>query len=213
MKNYLTVLFLFLLTNIYAQRIGELAPERPPDEFPLNAWGVDVLIGESGFGLGTFYRHSFSTKSTGFIDFSISESKDEREFEFVDYFGRTFVAGKKNRVFFLPLNLGIQYRLFENTLTDNLRPYLSGGIGPNLFITTPYALEFFDSFGKAKLNWAVGGYAGFGANFGLSKTNLVGINFRYYYAYLLNKGVENLHTKFRKEIHSFYVTLNIGLMY
>ncbi|MEO8167998.1 MAG: hypothetical protein ABI623_07115, partial [bacterium] len=51
-----------------------------------NAWGMDVLISNDGFGLGTFYRREFSEDLSGFALFSISESKDEREFEQYDYY-------------------------------------------------------------------------------------------------------------------------------
>lgn len=213
MKKVLAVLILLPTLGVFAQKIGELAPPKPQEDFPDNSWGVDVLVGEGGFGLGTFLRHSFSNDVTGFVDFSISESKDEREFEFIDYFGRSVIVGKKNRVFFLPLNFGVQYRIFTNSLTSNLRPYLNAGAGPTLFVTTPYEQEFFKAFGDARAKYAVGGYVGFGADFGLSKSNLIGLNFRYYVAQLFGDGVENLHNKFRKTISSFYVTLNLGIMY
>jgi hypothetical protein len=210
-----TILFLIMLSfsTVYAQKIGELAEEKPPEEFPPNSWGMDILIGEGGFGLGAFYRHSFTDKVTGFVDFSISESKDDREFEYIDMFGQPFVIGKKNRVFFLPLNAGIQYRLFAKELTANLRPYINAGIGPNFIISTPYSEEFFNAFGYASMKYAIGGYIGIGANFGLSKSNLVGLNVRYYYAKILGDGVENMANSFRSTISSMYVTLNIGIMY
>ncbi len=213
MKRLLIFILIVPLLSINAQKIGEMAEERPPEQFPGESWGLDILIGEGGFGLGTFYRHQITSKVNWFVDFSISESKDDREFEFIDIFGRTTVIGKKNRVFFLPLNFGAQYRLFENSLTSNLRPYLTAGVGPTMLLTTPYSKEFFNAFGDARLKYALGGYVGFGANFGLSKTNLVGLNVRYYVAHLFGDGVENLENNFRSTISSFYLTLNIGFMY
>lgn len=206
---------LFLLLPILAngQRIGKTFAEKPVEDFPNNSYGLDLLFGEGGFGLGTFYRYNFENSFTGFMDFSISESKDQREFEYVDYWGQSIVIGKKNRVLTLPLNFGIQYRLFRNDISDNLRPYISAAVGPDLIISTPYELEFFSSFKKATTKIALGGYVGFGADFGLSKSNLVGLNFRYSFAQLFDKGVENLEGKFRKNLSSFYVILNIGLMF
>ena len=52
--------------------MGEMAPEKPPVEFPPNAWGVDLLFSDGGFGLGTFFRKSINTKFTGFVDTSFS---------------------------------------------------------------------------------------------------------------------------------------------
>lgn len=217
MKSFLlTFLFalIFLVNPISAQGIGEVAPEKPPEEFPPNAWGMDIMFGDAGFGLGTFFRKQLNIKWTAFADLSFSETKDDREFEFYDPFLGTFVtASKKNRVFQMPLNFGVQYRLFENDLTDNLRPYLNAGVGPTLLITTPYELEFFNSFGKAQAKLAMGGYVGLGANFGLDKSSLVGVNFRYYYAQILGEGVESLYGKIRKNVQGFFITLNLGLMY
>lgn len=216
--KYLAIVCLFLvvapIANIYSQGIGELAPPKPPEEFPPNTWGMDIMFGDAGFGLGTFFRKQIDVKFTAFADLSFSETKDDREFEYYDpYQGTFYVASKKNRIFQVPLNFGLQYRLFENIVSDNLRPFLCAGAGPTLLVTTPYELEFFNSFGKAQAKYAVGGYVGLGANFGLDKSSLVGITFRYYYSKLLNGGVESLYGREKTEIQGFFITLNLGLMY
>lgn len=212
-KITITLLLLFAALSLNAQDIGKLAAERPEDKFPSNSWGVDLMFGEGGFGIGTFLRKDFASDLAGFIDVSFSESKDEREFQYVDFFGNTFTVGKVNRVFILPLNVGLQYRLFRENLTSTLRPYVNFGVGPTLVITTPYEKEFFSAFGDAQSKIAAGGYVGLGANFGSSKSNLVGINFRYYYIHLFGDGVENLEEKFRQNLAHFYLTINIGIMY
>lgn len=213
MKNILKILLLIPVLFVYGQKIGEVAPEKPPGKFPTNAWGMDVMFSDGGFGIGTFFRKTFSTKLKGFIDLSFSESKNQREFEYFDYYGRSIVVGKENRVFLLPLNVGIHYRIFEKELTDNLRPYFMAGIGPTLAISTPYGEEVFSSFQKAEFHLAAGGYIGFGADFGLSKSNLIGINMRYYYMKFVTEGVEHLTGQVKDEIGAFYIILNIGLMY
>lgn len=215
MKIFVFLIMLAMpLTFLNAQKIGELAPEKKSEVFPDNSWGMDIMFGEGGFGLGTFLRQKFNPSLTGFADLSISESKDDREVEFVDFLTQqTFTRGKVNRVFIVPLNFGLQYRLFASQITDNLRPYINAGVGPTMVVTTPYAKEFFKAFGDAKAKFAAGGYVGFGANFGLSKSNLLGINVRYYIIHLFDEGVENLEGRFRKDLGHFYVTLNLGIMY
>jgi hypothetical protein len=212
----LTILFAIVLpfAKINAQGIGELAPPKPLEVFPKSAWGMDIMFGDAGFGLGTFFRKQLNVKWTAFADLSFSETKDDREIEYYDYYEQKFVTlSKVNRIFQMPINVGVQYRLFENDLTDNLRPYLVAGVGPTMLITTPYELEFFNSFGKAKAKLAAGGYIGLGANFGLDKSSLVGITFKYYYAKILNGGVESLKDRKKTEIQGFFITLNLGLMY
>lgn len=190
-----------------------MAPPKEPIKFPSNKLGLDILFSDSGFGFGGFYRKSFSRLVTGFLDISFSESKDEREIEYYDYYGQKYTVGKVNRVFIAPVNAGVQYRLFADNLTDNLRPYVAAGVGPTLVLTTPYDREFFDAFGKAKFKLAVGGYVGFGANFGLSKKSLMGLNIRYYLIHLFDEGVENLQGRYRDQLGHIFITLNIGIMY
>ena len=201
------------LYNLNAQGIGEIAPEKVPDIFPNNAWGVDIMFNDSGFGLGTFYRHQLADEITGFIDFSYSEAQDPREFTYVDYYGNSYTLGKLNRAIVLPLNFGIQYRLFQDALSDNLRPYINFGIGPAVVINDPYELEYFTAFKRAHANYSFGGYVGFGANFGLNKSSLVGLNVRYYYIHLFNQGVEIMQGNIENNLGGIYLTLNIGTMY
>ncbi len=213
MKKIFFLIIIFSSVLVSAQRIGELAPEKEPEKFPEHSWGIDLMFGEGGFGLGAFIQKSFSPTLTGFADISFSESKDEREVEYVDWYGNVFVLGKENNVFLIPLNFGLQYRLFYNVLTENLRPYINAGIGPTFVVTKPYTTDFFSAFNKVRMHYAAGGYIGLGANFGISKRNLAGINVRYYYVYLFDEGVENMTNKFRKTFGHFYLTLNLGIMY
>lgn len=213
-KLLLAAIIIIPLLNVNAQEIGELAPDKKPEVFPDNTLGLDIMFSEGGFGLGGFYRRQFSDKLTGFADISLSEAKDEREIEYYDYYtNQMYTVGKQNRVFLIPVNLGVQYRLFENVIYDNLRPYLNAGIGPTMVMTTPYSKEYFDAFGDARLKVAAGGYFGFGANFGLDKSSLVGINVRYYIIQFFDKGVESLRGKYNKTLGGFFLTINLGMMY
>ena len=202
---------LFLLISpiwLFAQKIGDIAPPEPPKIFPPN-----IMIGEGGFGLGGFYRNNLSEDFTWFADLSFSEVKDDREFEYIDYWGRVIVVGKKNRIFQMPLYTGLQYRLFSESLTDNLRPYLTIGAGPNFVLTTPYDTEFFSAFGSAQFKVAVGGYAGIGANFGINEKNLLGLNVRYYYSHLFGVGVEGMENIYKENLSGIYLTITLGTMF
>jgi hypothetical protein len=210
---FVSLILLIPFINLNSQSIGELAPPKEPIVFPPNTLGVDLMISDGGFGFGGFYRHSLTEHFTLFTDISFSESKDEREFEYIDVFGNKFTIGKKNRVFVIPLNFGIQYRLFAKELADNLRPYINVGVGPSLILTTPYSEEFFNAFSHAQTKIAAGGYIGFGANFGLNKSSLLGLNFRYYIIKLFDEGVESLAGRPKDVIGGFFVTFNIGFMY
>lgn len=214
MKKYFLILLIIPFLTNYSQKIGQLNDEKPNIDFPVNAVGMDLMIGEGGFGFGGFYRYNLTNVLTVFTDFSVSESKDEREIERYDIFGYPLpIYGKKNRLYLLPLNFGLQYRLFPKSLTDNLRPYVSIAFGPTMFITSPAEKEFFKSLAYAHAKYGIGGYVGFGANFGTNVNNLTGINIRYYINQLFGEGIEQYYDKFKKNVQQVSLTINIGIMY
>ena len=201
-----------------------------------NVWGLDILISNDGFGLGTFYRREFSENLHGFISFSISESKDDREVDRYDpYTQVTFVPGKLNRFLVFPLMFGIQQRMFKDDITETFRPYVNAAAGPTMIFAAPFVefvptptgvqtqqIEFFKSLGKGQPHYTAAGYIGFGANFGTDKSNIFGVNFRYYFTYLLGEGLPSLYTSSpsgvqvsakKKNFGGFFITLNVGMAY
>ena len=200
-----------------------------------NAWGIDVLISNGGFGLGGFYRREFSDEWFGFASLSVSESKDDREVEQFDvYTSTSYVPGKLNRFLVIPLTFGVQHRLFMDDITDNFRPYINAGAGPTMIYVTPFTnittddagfmqfqqVDFFKALGKGQPHYTLGGFIGFGANFGTEKSNLLGVNFRYYFTYLLGNGLPSLYSlkdgsvaATKKDFGGFFITLNVGLAY
>jgi hypothetical protein len=179
---------------------------------------MDIMFSEGGFGLGTFYRKTVTEEITIFTDFSISEAKDPQEFTYVDYWGNSYSPNKINRAFLMPINFGMQYRMFKNVIFDNLRPYFDLAAGPSIVVTDPYDLEFFKAFGKAQAHFTLGGYIGIGANFGLDKSSLVGLNVRYYIIHFFNQGISMLSDPdgtphFEQDLGGIFITLNVGFMY
>jgi hypothetical protein len=213
MKTLIILLLMLPLLSIKAQEVGRMAEEKPREVFPLRTWGMDFMFSEGGFGLGTFFRYNLTQTLTAFSDISISGAKDDREMQYIDYFGNSVVLGKKNRIFLVPLVFGLQQRILANSISDNLRPYITAGMGPSMAFTTPYDKEFFSSFSKAQAKYTVGGYFGIGANFGLDKTNLMGISVRYYLMHFFDEGIESLIGRPKKDFGGFYLTLNLGYMY
>jgi hypothetical protein len=230
-----------LLFSTDANRLGDstLAPIETMSNQPSyrNAWGLDILISNDGFGLGTFYRREFTEDMFGFATFSISESKDEREFEQYSYYNpyQSVTPGKLQRFMVMPLMFGIQHRLFREDITDNFRPFVNAGAGPALILSAPFVefttsatgtiqsnqIEFFKSFGKAQAHYTAGAFIGFGANFGNEKSSVFGVNFRYYFTYLFGDGLPSLFRERtageilarKKDFGGFFITLNVGMAY
>jgi hypothetical protein len=184
---------------------------------------MDIIFSEGGFGLGTFLRHDFSRTLTGTFDISLSEAKDEREIQYYDYYTRdTYVYNKKYRVFIVPVYFGLQYRLFSESVADNFRPYVNFAVGPTILAYNPYyegegdyaqQVDFFAAIPRTRAKYTAGGYVGIGANFGMDKKSLIGINLRYYYAKIFNDGIESLEGRMKDEFGGFFFTINLGIMY
>ncbi|MCI0707031.1 MAG: hypothetical protein L0Y80_06070 [Ignavibacteriae bacterium] len=196
-----------------------------------NAWGIDLMVSNNGFGLGGFWRHEYTDELSGFISLALSDVKDEAEVEYFNQFtGQSFVPGKKNRLLMLPVTFGVQYRLFKDDIVDNFRPFLSAGIGPSMVFVAPYSkttvydlgngqtytdteqIEFFSSLKYGQAKYTVGGFIGGGAYFGLDKGTLSGVSFRYYFI-PFKKGIEILDQVYVKHFGGFFITLNFGSMY
>lgn len=199
--------------------------QSPPD-----AWGFDIMISNNGFGAGGFYRHEFSEELSGMLSLAISDVKDDAEIEYYDYFGNSYVPGKKNRLIMIPLIAAVQWRLFKEEIMDNFRPYLSAGVGPTMMFVAPYSftksftdsslgtvtfseeVEFFESLKYGQAKYTIGGYLSAGAYFGAPFGTLMGLSIRYYFVPFPN-GIEVMENVRIKNFGGFYITLNIGSFY
>ncbi len=196
-----------------------------------NAWGLDIMLSNNGFGAGAFYRHEFTDVLSGFAQIAISDVKDDGEVEYINpYTGQSYTPYKINRLLLIPVTFGMQYRLFKDEIVDNFRPYLSAGIGPSMIFVAPYSnptqvvfpdgstgtyynqIDFFASLKKGQFKYAVGGYVGAGAYFGLDKGSLTGISARYYFV-PYGPGIESLQGTRIKRFGGFFITLNFGSLY
>lgn len=189
----------------------------------MTAWGFDLLISENGFGLGGFYRRELTDDLAGTLTFGISDVKDDGEVEYVNYYGQSYVPGKKNRLVMLPFMASLQYRLFREDIVDNFRPYLTVGAGPTVLYVSPYAtftdmgggtfisekIDYFESLKYGKAHTTLGGFIGGGAYFGRDRTNVMGVSVRYYFIPVKN-GIEVMQGGFVREFGGLYITLHFG---
>ncbi len=194
-------------------------------------WGVDILLSDNGFGLGGFYRSEITDDWAWSLAFTISGAKDPTEVEQYDYYGNSYIFGKKNRLLMFPLHLSVQYRLFREHITDTFRPLVSAGLGPTMMYVFPYAnnylitdpftgytylypdkKDFFSSLKYGKMHYTLGGFIGIGAYFGLSKGTLTGIHIRYYIAYF-PQGLEVMENSLTKNFSSITLLIQFGTLY
>jgi outer membrane protein W len=210
-----------------------VAPVLAETPVPVTLWGFDLLLSNSGFGLGLSYRRQYTPDLAGQVMISVSESKEDREVEYYDpYTGNSFVPGKLNRFMVIPLTFGAQYRLFREDIVDTFRPYVNAGVGPTMIYEMPFVtltpvpggppqveqIEFFSAIGKGTPHFTAGGFFGVGAYFGSERSTVLGINIRYYLNYLFGDGLPSQYnpttgeiTGYKTSFGGFYITLNIGM--
>lgn len=196
-----------------------------------SAWGIDLMLSDNGFGLGGFYRSEITSDWSWGISFAISSAKDPTEVEQYDYYGDSYVYGKKNRLLMFPLHITAQYRLFRDDITDSFRPFLSAGIGPTMMYVFPYArntlfydpwlgetflypekTDFFTSLKYGKMHYTLGGFLGAGAYFGLGRNTLTGVSIRYYFAYYPN-GIEVMEGSLTRNFSGIALLIQFGASY
>ncbi len=175
----------------------------------LSAMGVNVLVSNGGFGLGTFYRRTYSEDLSAFIDLSFSEAKDDEEKDFVDYYGRLVTPGKVNRFLAIPLFIGVEHRLFREAIVDNFRPFVSAAAGPVMLYVFLAEEEFFTGIGHGHPVYTAGGYVGVGAYFGSERSNVMGLHLRYY-VIPYPAGLESMQNVTKKQFGGFYIALSFG---
>ncbi len=181
-----------------------------------NALGIDIMLGNNGFGMGFFYKQGITGTLSWTFSISGSEAKAPNEVTtyYYDIYGypQSIVLGKVNQLFVFPAMVGLQYRLFKDDLTGSFKPYVCGGLGPNAVFAAPYDQPFGWSISHGRGYFGGGGYIGAGAYFGLDPGSLLGISARYYIL-PMSHGIESLQDEPMANFNTFFITFNIGTQY
>ncbi len=173
-------------------------------------WGLDVLFSQNGFGLGAFYRREFSSDWYGLFHIGFSGARNTDEFEQFDFDRGWYVPGKVNRLFMVPVSLGMQKRLFQEDLSESFKPFLQGGVGTTFILATPYAEEFFSAFGSGSFFVRPSGYVGLGAYLGASKNSLTAVNIRYFIIPFGGEGIESIEGFPITDFGGVFLSLSVG---
>ena len=108
--------------------------------------------------------------------------RDNGQLDYYDPWARVPRSiGKINNVFLLDLMLTVKKRLFERTLHDSFRPFLTAAIGPvygmnyREFSTNPFTDEKL----KDQFGWTLGGIIGAGIDADVDGAYFFGLRFQY----------------------------------
>lgn len=212
-KLIILTAFLISITSVFAQGNDSFKPKLKSKGEKDNNWSINLTFSDNGFGAGAtkYFRISRDVSVNASVLFS--GAKDDREFEQSDVFGNSMTPYKVNRLFMFPiLNLGMQFRLFREDVTDNMRPFINFGVSPAAIIYTPYNESFFSSFKYAKAKYTVGGYAGVGLDYMTNKTSGLSFNLRYYYLHLFGEGINSISTAEMKNFGGIYFIFSYNFL-
>lgn len=178
-----------------------------------HALGINVLFSNSGYGMGMFYERKFGESFSGFLDFGISGARNGDELEVFNrdessvHYLSYYVPDKVNRVFHMPIMVGIKKSVFTESLFSNFRPFFNLGAGGTIIMTTPYNKEFFSAFGDADFSATYGGFVGIGAEL-TEKSPGLAVNARYYYL-PISPGIESIRGEPIDDFGGLFLTLNV----
>ncbi len=190
------VCWLVLLLPVWTVRAQLAADSSGIDPYGTGA-GFQILLTNSGFGLGGYYHRPASRSLKFLLDFSLGSGKDEREQKFYNALtGASYIQNKANYLLLIPVQIGLQRRLWREQIADNFRPYLQLSVGPTFGWLYPYfqdrngnrrydpeigerIYDVFQAFPKGRLRTGIGGMIVLGAYFGESMQTTQGLRFGY----------------------------------
>lgn len=188
--------------------------------------GFQILLTNSGFGLGGYYFRAINDGASFMTDISLGAGKDERELKFFR-FGSSFIPNKANYLLMMPIQAGVIHRLFRNAIEENFRPYVQVTAGPTLGWEYPYFNDVngdgqydsreedsYDSIGalpKGEFRLGIGGTVALGAHFGMSRKMTQGVRIGYSFTHFL-QGIQLLEPQVQ-EAQKFFGTPTITLTF
>jgi hypothetical protein len=179
--------------------------------------GGQILLTNSGFGLGGYFTRLIARDLTFIAEISLGNTKDEREVAFFDRFGRKDLPNKANYLLSMPVQVGIEKRLFRTVIEDNFRPFVHLSAGPTVGWKYPYyrdsngngtldegekTYDVIGSLPRGSFAMGFGGSVAVGAYFGetrgMSQSVRIGYSFTHYF-----DAVELLERSIREPAHFF----------
>lgn len=179
---------------------------------PRNNWGIGFAYSESGVGISSSLYAQLSKSTDLYFNLLVSGVSDSRELERYDIFGNSVIPDKVNRVFMIPLSIGIKKELFKDDIEGDFSPVVNFGIAPTLVLTNPYDRNFFNAIGYTKSKFAFGGFAGIGVNFRQSKSVALSVNLNYYYIPIIGDGVQSIQNNVIKDVGGFQIAFGLNFL-
>lgn len=195
-----------------------------------NGLGFNIALTNSGFGIGAFWQRALSFHYTFISEFTMGAGKDSREQRFFNFWGESYIPGKANYLLMVPLQVGIQRRLFADDIQDNFRPFLQFSAGPTFGWVSPYfkdsngngvwdpdlnekTYDSISAFPRGKGRMGAGSVVALGAHFGRSRKVTQSLRFGVSFIYFPD-GIELMQKGIRESgPQEFFVSPVISLSF
>ena len=179
---------------------------------PRNNWGLSFNYTESGFGLSSSYFIPVWEDTDLFFNLLITGVSDDREIERYDIFGNSEIIGKENRIFMIPLSIGLQKYMFKDDLEGNFKPIISAGITPTLVLTNPADKGFLEAMGYFKSSFAFGGFVGIGMEYVQLDNMSFAFSARYYYLPVIGREINSLENEPIKNVGGLQLVFGVNFL-
>jgi len=177
-----------------------------------NNWGLSFNYTESGFGLSSSFFIPSWKDTDLFFNLLITGVTDEREIQRYDIYGNSVTVGKENRIFMIPLSIGLQKYMFKDDIEGNFKPLVSAGITPALVLTNPADKGYFEAFGYFKTGFAFGGFVGIGMEYEQTKNISFMFNARYYYLPVIGREINSLENTPIKDLGGLQLVFGVNFL-
>lgn len=230
--------FLLVLVLSAALGLATAAEAQEPDTtgaLPNNPYGTgagfQLMLTNSGFGLGGYGQWTVSTNTSLLVETSISAGKDRREQKFFDFFGRSIIPNKANYFLKMPIRIGLHRRLFREDIRENFRPFVQASAGPTFGWQWPYFADNNDngiwepdrphneqrygsleSFFKGETRVGMGGMVGVGVFWGMSRRTAQGVRIGYSFNYFPD-GVQLMELSLDNARRNYFGSPTISLVF
>lgn len=241
MQNFITffILLLFFSMTLFSQDKG--APSEFPKDstiifesprplvkseikksLPKGGWGANIHFNESGFGFGMILNFNLSNSLILQSDFSISNARNTDEFDSYYYYGYVYyyqVKDKINRLYKMPINIGLQYLPFKDDMSPSFQPFFTLGGGFSMILANPYTFDripngqmvgWFESFKYGDFYIRPSGFIGVGAYFADISQRIYSASFKYHYIPFGGNGLESIINYPITNFGVFSLNLTIG---
>jgi hypothetical protein len=141
--------------------------------------GLGFAMAETGSGIGLLI--AWPLLPDYHVGFAIDGFmlRDSKQMDFYDAnYGVPYSINKQNNAYLFDMMLTVKKRLFRETISEELRPFFSAGVGPT------YGMNFPESSSNLypkqdEYRWTMGGFIGAGADFGVKSSHMVTVRAQY----------------------------------